>query len=467
MPVRFAVVASALAFVVAVAGPLAAQPPSPPAFTVPYEYFTLPNGLKVVVSPDHAAPVVLVEVMYNIGFRVEPKGRTGFAHLFEHMMFQGSASLKKLEHIQYVSRAGGVLNGSTRFDYTNYYQVVPANALDLTLWLEADRMRSLDLTPENLKNQQNVVSEEVRVNVLNQPHAGFEWLDLWEKANTNWHNAHNFYGDLSELEAATLDDVRAFFQTYYAPNNAVLVVVGDTTAAEVKALAGKHFGDIPRRPVPPPADVAEPAQTAEKRSTRDDKLARTPALAMAWHLPPRMSKDFFALTVLDPLIVGDQSARLHQKLVRETRQATSVAGAFNLLGTNWDMKGPMLFTVRVDYRPDTTADKVIAAVDDVLADVRSNGITAAELASAKRALRSAFFEDLEGGGLPRFGRANLLAAFALFDDDPGRINTILTSLDAVTLDDVKAAAGRWFVATNRTAIDSRPAAAPSAPGGGR
>ena len=188
---------------------------------------------------------------------------------------------------------------------------------------------------------------------------------------------------------------------------------------------------------------------------------------MAWHLPPRMSKDFFALAVLDPLIVGDQSARLHQKLVRETRQATSVAGAFNLLGTNWDMKGPMLFTVRVDYRPDTTADKVIAAVDEVLADVRTRGITAAELASAKRALRSAFFEDLEGGGLPRFGRANLLAAFALFDDDPGRINTILASLDAVTLDDVKAAAGRWFVATNRTAIDSRPAATPSAPGGAR
>jgi predicted Zn-dependent peptidase len=434
-----------------------APSPASSAFNVPYEYFTLPNGLKVVVSPDHTAPVVLVEVMYNIGFRVEPKGRTGFAHLFEHMMFQGSASLKKLEHIQYVSRAGGVLN---------YYQVVPANALDLTLWLEADRMRALDLTPENLKNQQNVVSEEVRVNVLNQPHAGFEWLDLWEKANTNWHNAHNFYGDLSELEAATLDDVRAFFQTYYVPN-AVLVVVGDTTAAEVKALAEKHFGGIARRPLPPPADVTEAAQMAEKRSTRDDRLARTPALAMAWHLPPRLSKDFFALAVLDPLIVGDQSARLHQKLVRETRQATSLAGAFNLLGTNWDMKGPMLFTVRVDYRPDTNADQVIAAVDEVLADVRARDVAAAELASAKRALRSAFFEDLEGGGLPRFGRANLLAAFALFDDDPGRINTILASLDAVTLDEVKAAAGRWFVASNRTTIDSRPAAAPASPGGAR
>ena len=170
-------------------------------------------------------------------------------------------------------------------------------------------MRSLDLSAENLKNQQNVVSEEVRVNVLNQPHGGFEWLDLWEKANSNWHNAHNFYGDLSELEAATLDDVRTFFKTYYAPNNAVLVVVGDTTAAEVRALAEKHFGSIPRGTPPPPADVSEPPQTAEKRATRDDKLARTPALALGWHLPARMSKDFFALSGARPAASSATRAR--------------------------------------------------------------------------------------------------------------------------------------------------------------
>ncbi len=436
-------------------------------FDVPYDYFTLPNGLKVVVSPDKSAPIVLVEVIYNIGFRVEPKGRTGFAHLFEHMMFQGSGQLKKLEHVQLVSRAGGLLNGSTRFDYTNYFEILPASALELGLWLEADRMRSLDVSAENLKNQQNVVSEEVRVNVLNQPHASFEWLDLWEKANTNWHNAHNFYGDLTELEAATLDDVRSFFQTYYAPNNAVLVVVGDTTLAEVKALAEKHFGGIPRRAAPPPPDVSEPAQTAEKRTTRQDALARTPALASAWHLPPRLSKDFFALAVLDPLLVGDESARLHQKLVRDTRLARSVAGAFNLLGTNWDMHGPMLYTVRVDYAPDKTADDVLGAMDAVLQDVRENGVPDAELARAKNALRSSFFEDLEGGGLPRFGRANLLGTFALFDDDPGKINTILKELDAVTVADIKAAANTWLVPTNRTTMDSRPAPAKPTPGGAR
>jgi len=188
-------IATLLLFVTA---PVPAQ-----TFTVPVEYFKLDNGLKVVVSTDRSAPVVLVEVMYNIGFRVEPKGRTGFAHLFEHMMFQGSANVKKMQHVSLMQEAGGIVNGSTRFDYTNYFQSLPSNALERALFLEADRMRSLEVTTENLKNQQNVVSEEVRVNVLNQPHGAFDWIEIWENANTNWHNAHNFYGDLTELEAAT------------------------------------------------------------------------------------------------------------------------------------------------------------------------------------------------------------------------------------------------------------------------
>jgi zinc protease len=431
-------------------------------YNVPVEYFTLPNGLKVVVSEDKSAPVVLVEVMYNIGFRIEPKGRTGFAHLFEHMMFQGSGNVKKMEHVALMQQAGGVVNGSTRLDYTNYFQVLPSNALELALWLEADRMRSLDVSAENLKNQQNVVSEEVRVNVLNQPHASFEWLDIWQRANTNWNNAHNFYGDLADLEAATLDDVRSFFKTYYAPNNAVLVVAGDTTVADVRKLAEKHFGPIPRQELPKEPDISEPPQKEEKKHSREDKLARTPALAIAWHLPERMTKDFFALSVLDPLLISDESARLYQKLVRDDRLAISVVGAFNFLGTNWDVRGPMLYTMRVDYMNDKTADQVLASIESVLAEVREKGITEAELAQAKTSMRSAFLEDLEGGFMPRFGRGNLLAAFALFDDDPKRVNTILDELEKVTVDDVKAAAGRWFVTTNRTSIDSRPAMKPTA-----
>jgi predicted Zn-dependent peptidase len=436
-------------------------------FKVPVEYFTLPNGLKVVVSEDRTAPVALVEVMYNIGFRSEPKGRTGFAHLFEHMMFQGSANVKKMEHVAIMQQAGGVVNGSTRFDYTNYFQVLPSNALEVALWLEADRMRSLDVSAENLKNQQNVVSEEVRVNVLNQPHGGFEWLDIWQRANVNWANAHNFYGDLADLEAATLADVQNFFKTYYAPNNAVLVVAGDVTVTDVRRLAEKHFGGIPRQPLPKATDDAEPPQKEENRYTRSDALARTPALAAAWHLPPRMTKDFFALSVLDPLLVSDDSARLHRKLVRDDRLAMSVVGAFNFLGNNWDMRGPMLFTLRVDYLNDKNAGQVLDAIEGVLGEVRDKGITEAELKQAKTALRSSFLEDMEGGFMPRFGRANLMAAFALFDNDPGRINTILEELEKVTVEDVKAAAGRWFVKTNQTSIDSRPAAKPTAQGGGR
>lgn len=459
MPKRMAQLIMAV-LLAAVAVPAAAQD-----FKVPVDYFTLPNGLKVVVSEDHTSPVVLVEVAYNIGFRVEPKGRTGFAHLFEHMMFQGSAQVKKMEHVSLMQEAGGVVNGSTRFDYTNYFQALPANALERAVWLEADRMRSLDVSAENLKNQQNVVSEEVRVNVLNQPHGGFDWIEIWEKANTNWHNAHNFYGDLKELEAATLEDVRSFFKTYYAPNNAVLVVVGDTTAAEVKRLAEKHFGSIPRQPLPPPADVSEPPQTATKHFTREDKLARTPAMAAAWHLPARMSKDFFALSVLDPLLNSDDSARMYRKLVRDERLAMASQGGFNFLGSNWDMHGPMLYTMRVDYLNDKTVEQVLAAIESVLAEVREKGITPAELQQAKTTIRSGFLDDLESGGMPRFGRANLLATFALFDNDPGRINTILAELDKVTVEDVKAAAARWLVPANRTSIDSRPAAKPAAQGG--
>jgi predicted Zn-dependent peptidase len=436
-------------------------------FNVPVEQFALPNGLRVVVSEDKSAPVVLVEVMYNVGFRTEPKGRTGFAHLFEHMMFQGSGQVKKMEHVSLMQEAGGVVNGSTRLDYTNYFQVLPSNALDLALWLEADRMRSLDVSAENLKNQQNVVSEEVRVNVLNQPHGSFEWLDIWQRANTNWFNAHNFYGDLADLEAATLEDVRSFFKTYYAPNNAVLVVVGDTTVAEVRKLAEKHFGAIPSQQLPPAPDVGEPPQKEEKKHSREDKLARTPAVAVAWHLPERMTKDFFALSVLDPLLVSDESAKFYQKLVREDRLATQVIGAFNFLGDNWDVKGPMLYTLRVDYFNDKNADQVLSAIESVLGEIREKGITEAELKQAKTSMRSAFLENIEGGFMPRFGRANLLAAFTLFDNDPGRINTILDELEKVTVEDVKAAAGRWLVNTNRTSIDSRPAAKPTAePAGG-
>jgi len=426
-------------------------------FSVPVVYRKLPNGLRVVVSESHAAPVVVVEVMYRIGFRIEPKDRTGFAHLFEHMMFQGSEHVGKFEHVRIVNENGGILNGSTRFDHTNYFEVMPSNALEVAMYLEADRMRSLKITPENLKNQQNVVSEEVRVNVLNQPYGAFEWLGLPQKANTNWYNAHNFYGDLHDLEAATIEDVKKFFETYYAPNNAVLVVTGDATVDEVMRLAEKHFGSIPQRPLPPRPDISEPPQTAEKTSVEKDKLARTPAVAFGYHLPERMTKDFFALSLLDPLLVSDESAKLYQALVKENQVASAVSGGFNYgLGNNFDYNGPMLYTFRVDYRPNLKGADVLKVVDKVINAVQEHGITEEELKQAKVNFRSQFLESLEGGFIPGFGRSDLLAALALYDDNPSRINTILDDLDKVTAAEVRAAARKYLVPANRTVIDRVP-----------
>ena len=188
---------------------------------------TLSNGLRVVLSPDRSAPVVAVGVHYDVGFRSEPQSRTGFAHLFEHLMFQGSESLEKLAHFRYVQASGGTFNGSTHPDYTNYFEIVPSAALERALFLEADRMRAPRLTAENLRNQVDVVKEEIRLNVLNRPYGGFPWITLPPVLYETFPNAHNGYGDFSELEAATVDDCAAFFDAYYAPGNAVLTVSGD------------------------------------------------------------------------------------------------------------------------------------------------------------------------------------------------------------------------------------------------
>ena len=252
---------------------------------------TLDNGLRVVVAPDSTAPVVTVGVYYKIGFRLEPRGRSGFAHLFEHMMFQGSANAPKMQHIKLINSSGGVLNGSTHYDVTNYFEAVPSNALERVLWLEADRMRALKVDDENLRNQRDVVKEEVRVNVLNQPYGGFPWLDLPPIAFRNWANAHNFYGDFADLDAAGLADVQSFFKSYYLPNNAVLLILGDVKADEGLALAGKYFADIPAGPPPPFADPAEPPQNEERRGQVEEKFGTLPAMAIGYTAPPRGSKE--------------------------------------------------------------------------------------------------------------------------------------------------------------------------------
>src|ERR1700674_4707456 len=247
-----------------------AAPPAAEEFHVPVEYYKLPNGLRVVLSPDHTAPTICVGVYYRIGFRIEPKDRTGFAHLFEHMMFQGSKNLGKMEFIKLIQTNGGILNGSTRFDFTNYFEVVPSNKLETILWAEADRMSGLAVTEDNLKNQQGVVGNEVKVNVLNRPYGGFPWIDLPMAANPNWYNAHNFYGDLADIEAATLKDATDFSHTYYAPNNAALAIVGDFDPVEAKKFIEKYFGSLKASQLPPVPDLTEPRQEKEKRTTKND-----------------------------------------------------------------------------------------------------------------------------------------------------------------------------------------------------
>jgi zinc protease len=421
---------------------------------IPVVYYKLPNGLKVVISEDHMAPVVTVAVYYNVGFRLEPKGRTGFAHLFEHMMFQGSANVKKFEHAKFVEANGGSLNGHTDFDYTNYYQTMPSNRVELGLWLESDRMRSLDISEENLKNQQNVVSEEVRVNVLNQPYQFFEWISLWENAFTNWNNSHNGYGELSEINAATIDDVRSFFKTYYAPNNAVLTIVGDVDANDVKKMVEKHFAAIPAQPMPPRADLTEPAQTKEKRVAQTDKLANLPALATGYHMPPQNSPDFPAMALLVQILQGDDSSRWYQRLVKEKELTLDLTGGLNYFGNEFDYTGPMIMTTRTTYKPGHTAGEVVREMDAVIAEINAKGVTDKELADAKVRYRSNFYSQLESS----FGKTHLLSALALFRDDPQQINSLLTPFESVTAAQIKTAAAKYLVASNRTVIDRVPEA---------
>jgi zinc protease len=421
---------------------------------VPVAYDKLPNGLKIVISEAHAAPTVTVAVYYGIGFRVEPKGQTGFAHLFEHMMFQGSEHVKKFEHAKIVEANGGNLNGSTRLDYTNYYETLPAEGLETALWLEADRMRSLDVSAENLKNQQNVVSEEVRANVLNQPYGLFEWLDLWQNANQNWFNAHNFYGDLHDIEAAKIEDVRTFFKTYYAPNNAVLAIVGDVDPAAARKLAEKYFASIPQQPIPKRPDVSEPSQTKEKRVNQTDKLANLPALAFGYHLPDQQSPDYAPAVLLNFILQGDDSSRFYQRLVKEKQTSIDWAGGINYdLGNEFDYDGPMLMVSRTTYKADHSADEILHEVDAIVADLQQHGPTAREVADAKVRFRSSYYDSLETTG----GKANLLASFALFRDDPSQINKVLPVFDAVTASQIQTVAQKYLGASNRTSIDRVPA----------
>ncbi|MEO1136642.1 MAG: pitrilysin family protein [Pseudomonadota bacterium] len=426
-------------------------------FETPVEYHTLDNGLKVVLSEDHAVPTTTIGVYYGIGFRIEPRDRTGFAHLFEHMMFQGSKNLGKAEFINLVNSNGGILNGSTRYDFTNYFEVFPSHKTETFIWAEADRMRGLDITQENLTNQQGVVKNEVKVNVLNQPYGGFPWLDLPQLANENWYNAHNFYGDLEDLDAATLEDVQQFFDDFYAPNNAVVVIAGDIDPDQTLAWVEQYFGDIPASDSLTFPDVSEPRQEAEKRLEKTDPLAPRPAVAWAYHVPERGTPEWYAMFVIDAMLTEGDDSRLHQKMVQEKGFASNVPGGVNWpLGNAYNYNGPMIWSAFMIHDPKNTSDEIIAELDAIVEDLQTNLVSEEEFNRAVTKIRSNLYDTIGDGN--RIGLIDLLAVFALFDDNPSRINGLVEEFDVVTPELIRATAKEYLRDTNRSVITLKPGA---------
>ena len=425
---------------------------------IPIESTTLPNGLRVVIAPDTAAPVVTVGVYYKIGFRLEPRGRSGFAHLFEHMMFQGSANAPKMQHIKLINSSGGTLNGSTHYDVTNYYEAVPSNALARVLWLEADRMRALKVDDENLRNQRDVVKEEVRVNVLNQPYGGFPWLDLPPVAFRNWANSHNFYGDFADLDAASLADVQTFFKTYYVPNNAVLLILGDVKPGEGCTLARELFSDIPSGPSPLFADPTEPKQTEERCGEVEEKFGTLPAMAVGYVAPKRRTADWCAMALLDQALHGGRAGKLYRELVLEKQLAVELDGGIeDVFGYN----GPTQMVTRILHKPEFSGEATLAEFNKVIREIQEKGISEDELRQLKVKWQSDYYSLLEGGhgGMPRYGLMHLLACFTLFDGEPQLVNSILDGFLAVKREEIQAAAKKYLRNENRAIVFRKPVTA--------
>jgi zinc protease len=416
--------------------------------TITFTDTKLKNGLRVIISEDRTAPVFAIAVNYNVGSRDERKGRTGFAHLFEHMMFKGSENVGPGEHPYLMFMYGGNMNGTTNKDRTLYYEVMPANQVDLALFLEADRMRSLDITAANLDNQRNAVQEERRLGVDNQPYGRtFEVID--ELAYDNFAYEHSVIGSMADLGAATVDDVAAFFKTYYAPNNAVVAIVGDVDAKVTLDKVRQYFEGIPSQPAPPPVDMTEPAQTEERRTTIEDALARLPRLDMAYKIPPADSPDSDALSVLATVLSSGRSSRLYEAIVRQ-QQLSSGVGASASQG-----RGPGLFRFSGTPLPGKTAAELEAAIEAEIATIQSKPIADWELQKARNSARAAFI----GGLGSALNRAIQLSENAIAFDDPGRINTRAAAIAKVTAADVQRVAKQYLVKPNRTVVITMPKAA--------
>jgi zinc protease len=413
----------------------------------------LKNGLRVIVSEDHAAPVFSIVVNYNVGSRDERKGRTGFAHLFEHMMFKGSENVGQNEHPYLIFMNGGTMNGTTSKDRTLYYETLPANQLDMALFLESDRMRALTITKDNLDNQRNAVQEERRLGVDNQPYGKtFEAID--ELAYENFAYEHSVIGSMADLNAASIEDVTAFFKTYYAPNNAIMAIVGDVDTKTAVGKVERYFGSIPAQPPPPQVDMTEPSQTEERRLTIEDQLARLPRIDIAYKVPPSSSPDMDALSVLGTILSGGRSSRFYEAIVRQQQLSNGIAA-----GTN-DSRGPGLFRIIGTALPGKMLNDLEAAIDQEIDRVKTAPIADWEMEKARTDARRSLVADL-GSSL---NRAVQISEEAMFFNDPDRINTRADRVAKVTAADVQRVANRYLVKSNRSVVLTLPKTA--APGRG-
>jgi len=432
----------------------AAQP------VIPIEKFSLKNGLRVVMSRDNAVPVVTVYLMFDVGSRAEEKGRTGFAHLFEHMMFEGSTNAPKGTHFKLVQANGGTLNGSTHPDYTNYFEVLPSNKLAVALWLESDRMRSLAITDENLTNQKEAVKQERRLSFDNRPYST-AIVDVWPQlAFENWQSSHSLIGSFEDLNAATLKDVESFFKTYYAPNNAVLVIVGDIKVPEAKKLVETYFADIPSQPKPKPPDLTEPEQPKPRSQVYHDQHARVPGVVIGYPGPIRHSPDYYAIGMLDVLLTGGPSSRFQLDLVKGKQSVIQYQAELGWpFASISDYKNPGDYAMFLLYKPNFTSKQIVDQAQEEIAKIQNEGVDMKELERARTLLRSERITSLQSS----LQRASLLAEYEVLDGNPEYVNTELERFLTVTSEQIQAAAKKYLTPERRSVLDILPGPAPQAP----
>jgi zinc protease len=415
-------------------------------FKVRFQEYTLKNGLRVILSEDPSTPTYSICVTYRVGSRDERPGRTGFAHLFEHMMFQGSENVGKGEHFILVLNNGGSANGTTNSDRTNYYQTLPANQLELGLFLEADRMRSLNINQANFDNQRQTVQEERRRNYDNRPY-GKSYEAVIQTAYDNFAYKHSTIGSMQDLNAATLEDAAEFFRTYYAPNNAVLSLVGDFKTEAALALIKKYFEPIPSHLRPPAVDLSEPEQKSERRTTLEDAFALTPRLDIVYKVPPGNTADFYALEVLGNVLSSGRSARLYQSLVKEKELAIRVSAGPD------ERKGPSLYWISVLARPGADLSEVEALVYKDLEDIKTRPVADWELDKVRLQLRRQRAQSLYSTR----SRANALGHYAVYYGQPDLINQIEEKMNQVTKADLQRVALTYLKQNNRTVVTTLPA----------